>query len=115
MSHQSSQPSEQPSLLIAVRSDPDNVFLTAPTDVFRTTAGTDWFNIPGDASNNGPTELQLLPGLTAGIANRTYSSRTVPDADCSPTFGPGPRLRVCIIRSAPDKVAAFNTVSVLNV
>jgi LmbE family N-acetylglucosaminyl deacetylase len=54
--------------IVAHRSQigPDNVFLTMPADVFRSTAGTEWFNIPEHTSNNGPTEQHLLPGLTHG-------------------------------------------------
>jgi LmbE family N-acetylglucosaminyl deacetylase len=54
--------------IVAHRSQigPDNVFLRMPADVFLDTAGTEWFNIPGQTMQRGPTETELLPGLTDG-------------------------------------------------
>ena len=51
--------------MIAHRSQigPDSMFLTMPDDVFAMAFGSEWFNIPGVSTGEGPADVALLPGL----------------------------------------------------
>ena len=43
---------------------PDSFFLTMPDDVFASAFGWEWFNVPRTSNTGGPTEIDLLPGLS---------------------------------------------------
>ncbi len=52
--------------MVAHRSQigPDSLFLSMPDEVFAMAFGSEWFNIPDRSDTGGPTEVELLPGLT---------------------------------------------------
>lgn len=51
--------------LVAHRSQigPESLFLAMPDDLFTMAFGSEWFNIPDRVNGDGPTVLDLLPGL----------------------------------------------------
>lgn len=42
---------------------PESFFFTMPVEFFGLAFGSEWFNIPGVSTGNGPTDVELLPGL----------------------------------------------------